>query len=379
MSKLSSNTRRETMLGFQPPAIGDEEIAAVAETLRSGWLTTGPRAAELERRMAEYLQAEHVLALASGTAALHLALVGLGVGPGDEVITTTITWPATVNVIVHSGATPVFVDVLEGDLNIDPRLVAEAVTGKTKAIVPVDLAGQPADLDPLLELGVPIVEDAAHAAESWYRGRKIGAIADVTCFSLYATKNIAAGEGGLIATNRDDVAQAVRDLRLMRRGDGSRYDIAVPGYKANLSDVLATIALCQLDKVEQHGEIRRRQFAAYDEAVAELPGITPLTRDDRDVHALHLYVVRVDPETAGATRDEYQRALAEENIATSIHFLPVHKLTFYRERFPDQPALPVAERAGDEILSLPLSPAHSDDDIADAVAALRRVHERFTG
>ena len=379
MSKLSSDTRRETMLGFQPPAIGDEEIAAVAETLRSGWLTTGPRAAELERRMAEYLQAEHVLALASGTAALHLALVGLGVGPGDEVITTTITWPATVNVIVHSGATPVFVDVLEGDLNIDPALVAAAVTGRTKAIVPVDLAGQPADLDPLLELGVPIVEDAAHAAESWYRGRKVGAIADVTCFSLYATKNIAAGEGGLIATNREDVAQAVRDLRLMRRGDGSRYDIAVPGYKANLSDVLATIALCQLDKVEQHGEIRRRQFAAYDEAVTELTGITPLTRDDRDVHALHLYVVRVDPETAGATRDEYQRALAEENIATSIHFLPVHKLTFYRERFPDQQALPVAERAGDEILSLPLSPAHSDDDIADAVAALRRVHDRFTG
>ena len=379
MSKLSSDTRRATMLGFQPPAIGDEEIAAVAETLRSGWLTTGPSAAELERRMAEYLQAEHVLALASGTAALHLALVGLGVGPGDEVITTTITWPATVNVIVHSGATPVFVDVLEGDLNIDPGLVAEAVTERTKAIVPVDLAGQPADLDPLLELGIPIVEDAAHAAESWYRGRKVGAIADVTCFSLYATKNIAAGEGGLIATNRDDVAQAVRDLRLMRRGDGSRYDIAVPGYKANLSDVLAAIALCQLDKVEHHAEIRRHQFAAYDAAVAELPGITPLTRDDRDVHALHLYVVRVDPETAGATRDEYQRALAEENIATSIHFLPVHKLTYYRERFPDQPALPVAERAGDEILSLPLSPAHSDDDIADAVAALRRVHERFTG
>jgi dTDP-4-amino-4,6-dideoxygalactose transaminase len=367
------------MLGFQPPAIGDEEIAAVAETLRSGWLTTGPRAAELERRMAEYLEAEHVLALASGTAALHLAVVALGIGPGDEVITTPITWPATANVIVHSGATPIFVDVREGDLNIDPSLVAQAVTERTKAILPVDLAGQPADLDPLLELGIPIVEDAAHAAESRYRGRKIGAVADVTCFSLYATKNIAAGEGGLISTNRADVAQAVRDLRLMRRGDGSRYDIAVPGYKANLSDVLAAIALCQLDKVESHAEIRRRQFAAYDDAVSELAGITPLARDDRDVHALHLYVVRVEPEIAGATRDDYQRALAEENIATSIHFLPVHKLTFYRERFPDQPALPVAERAGDEILSLPLSPAHSDDDIADSIAALRRVHERFTG
>ena len=367
------------MLGFQPPAIGEEEIAAVTETLRSGWLTTGPSAAELERRMEEYLEADHVLALASGTAALHLALVALGIGPGDEVITTPITWPATANVIVHTGATPVFVDVREGDLNIDPGLAAQAVTERTKAILPVDLAGQPADLDPLLELGIPIVEDAAHAAESRYRGRKVGAIAEVTCFSLYATKNIAAGEGGLISTNSDEIAQAVSDLRLMRRGDGSRYDIPVPGYKANLSDVLAAIALCQLDKIDRHAEIRRRQFAAYDAAVAELDGITPLARDDRDVHALHLYVVRVDPEAAGATRDDYQRALAEENIATSIHFLPVHKLTFYRERFPDQPALPVAERAGDEILSLPLSPAHSDDDIADAVAALRRVHERFTG
>jgi dTDP-4-amino-4,6-dideoxygalactose transaminase len=378
MSKLSSReSKRATMLGFQPPAIGEEEIAAVAETLRSGWLTSGPRAAELERRMAEYLEAEHVLALASGTAALHLSLVALGIGPGDEVITTPITWPATANVIVHTGATPVFVDVRDADLNIDPDRVAEAVTERTKAILPVDLAGQPADLDPLLALGFPVVEDAAHAAESLYRGRKVGSIADVTCFSLYATKNIAAGEGGLISTNRNDVAEAVRDLRLMRRRDGSLYDIPVPGYKANLSDVLATIALCQLDKLVRHAEIRRRQFAAYDGAVAELDGITPLVRDERDVHALHLYVVRIDADTAGASRDEYQHALAEENIATSIHFLPVHRLTWYRERFPEQPSLPVAERAGDEVLSLPLSPAHTDDDIADAIAALRRVHERL--
>jgi dTDP-4-amino-4,6-dideoxygalactose transaminase len=375
MSKLSS--RRGTMLGFQPPAIGDEEIAAVTETLRSGWLTTGPNAARLEERMKEFLEAEHVLALASGTAALHLSLVALGVGPGDEVITTPITWPATANVIVHTGATPVFVDVREDDLNIDPFLAAEAVTERTKAVLPVDLAGQPADLDPLLELGLPVIEDAAHAAESVYRGRKVGSIADATCFSLYATKNIAAGEGGLIATNRDDVAQAVLDLRQMRRGDGSIYDIPVPGYKANLSDVLAAIALCQLDKVQAHAAIRRRQFALYDDALAELDGIRPLSRDERDVHALHLYIVRVDPERAGATRDEYQRALREENISTSIHFLPVHKLTWYRERLRDQPALPVAERAGDEIVSLPLSPAHSDDDIADVIAALHRVHERF--
>ncbi len=373
--KLSS--RRDTFLGFQPPAVGEEEIAAVAETLRSGWLTTGPKAAELEARMREFLEAEHVLAVASGTAALHLSLLALGVGPGDEVITTPITWPATANVIVHAGATPVFADVREGDLNIDPERVRELVTPRTKAILPVDLAGQPADLDPLLELGLPLVEDAAHAAESRYRGRKVGGICDATCFSLYATKNIAAGEGGLIATNRADVAQAVEDLRLMRRGHGSRYDLVVPGYKANLSDVLAAIALVQLAKVPEHRSIRERQFALYDAALAELDGIEPLARDPRDTHALHLYVVRVDAERAGATRDEYQQALTEERIGTSIHFLPVHRLSWYRDRF--RADCPVAERAGDEVLSLPLSPAHSDDDIRDAIAALQRVHARFAG
>jgi dTDP-4-amino-4,6-dideoxygalactose transaminase len=165
----------------------------------------------------------------------------------------------------------------------------------------------------------------------------------------------------------------------MRRGHGSRYDIPVPGYKANLSDVLASIALVQLDKIERHREIRLRHVAAYDAAVAELEGIDPLARDPRDTHALHLYVVRIDAERAGATRDDYQQALAEERIGTSIHFLPVHRLTAYRERFPDQPPLPVAEKAGDEVLSLPLSPAHSDADVEDAIDALRRVHARFAG
>jgi len=372
------STRRDTFLGFQPPAIGDEEIAAVAETLRSGWLTTGPRTAELERRFAEYVGARHCRAVASGTAALHLSLLALGVGPGDEVVTTPITWPATANVIVHAGATPVFADVREEDLNVDPAEVARLVGPKTKAIVPVHLAGQPADLDPLHALGLPVVEDAAHAVESAYRGRKIGALSEVTCFSLYATKNVAAGEGGLITTDRDEVAQTVEDLRLMRRGDGSRYDIAVPGYKANLSDVLASIALVQLEKIERHRAIRLRHVAAYDDAVANLDGIEPLARDPRDTHALHLYIVRIDPQRAGGTRDEYQRALAEERIGTSIHFLPVHRLSAYRKRLPQQPPLPRAERAGAEILSLPLSAAHSDADVADAIEALRRVHAAFT-
>jgi dTDP-4-amino-4,6-dideoxygalactose transaminase len=369
---------RSTRLGFQPPAIGEEEIAAVVETLRSGWLTTGPRAALLEERMATYLEAEHVLAVTSGTAALHLALLAVGVGPGDEVITSPITWPATANVIEHCGATPVFCDVHDTDLNIDPALIPALVTEKTKAIMPVHLAGQPADLDPILALGLPVVEDAAHAAESRYRGRKLGSISDAACFSLYATKNIVAGEGGLVATNRDDVAAAIRNMRLTRRGDGSRYDQVTAGFKANLSDVLAAIALVQLDRVEAHARIRERQFALYDEGLAGLEGIAPLARDDRDTHALHLYVVRIDAARAGATRDDYQRALTDELIGTSIHFLPVHRLTWFRERYPNQERLPVAERAGDEVLSLPLSPAHSDDDILDAVDAVRRVHARFT-
>ena len=373
--KLSS--RRPTFLGFQPPAVGEEEIAAVAEAIRSGWLTTGPRAEELERRFAEYAGARHALAVSSGTAAMHLSLVALGVGPGDEVITTPITWPATANVIVHTGATPVFADVRDSDLNIDPARVAELVTPRTKAIMPVHLYGQPADLDPLWALGLPVVEDAAHAAESEYRGRKIGGLSDATCFSLYATKSIAAGEGGIVTTNRDDVAEAVRALTIMRRGHGSLYDIAAPGYKANLSDVLASIALCQLDKVERHRELRLRQVELYDGAVAELEGIDPVGRDPRDTHAHHLYPVRVDPERAGAGRDDYRQGLAEENIGTSVHFLPVHLLTAYRERYPGQPPLAVAERAGAELLSFPLSPAHSEEDIRDAIEALRRVHASF--
>jgi dTDP-4-amino-4,6-dideoxygalactose transaminase len=373
-----SSSKRKTFLSFQPPAIGPEEVAAVTETLTSGWLTSGPRAEELERRLAELTGAKHALAVASGTAAMHLSLVGLGIGSGDEVITSPITWPATANVIVHAGATPVFVDVRDNDLNIDPELAAAAVTERTKAILPVDLAGQPADLDPLLELGLPVVEDAAHAIEAEYRGRQIGSVAHATCFSLYATKNVAAGEGGAITTDDDVLADELRELRLMRRSHGSRYDVRRAGFKANLSDILAAIALCQLDKIEAHAEIRQRQVEAYDAAVADLSGITPLARNPRDRHSLHLYVVRIDPDAAGADRDAYQTALAEENIGTSIHFLPVHTLTYYRERFPQPAPLPVAERAGREVLSLPLSPAHSDEDIADAVDALRRVHARFT-
>ena len=243
---------RETQLGFQPPAIGEEEIEAVADALRSGWLTTGPRAALLEERMAEYLEAKHVLAVASGTAALHLALVALGLGEGDEVITTPITWPATANVIVHTGATPVFVDVREGDLNIDPALVAAAVTERTKAILPVHLAGQPCDLDPLWALGHP--GDRGRGSRSGERLSRTQARRPLRGDLLLALRDEEhrRGRGRPRLDEHDEIAEAIRNLRLMRRGDGSRYDITVPGYKANLPDVLAAIALVQLDKLAEH-------------------------------------------------------------------------------------------------------------------------------
>ena len=282
------------MLGFQPPAIGDEEIAAVTETLRSGWLTTGPRTAELEERFAEYVGAEHVLAVASGTAALHLSLLGLGVGPGDEVITSPITWPATANVIVHTGATPVFADVRDS-ISTSTRARRRARHREDEG----DHACPPRgpDVRPRPAVRARAADHRGRRARRGERvpGRKIGALSEATCFSLYATKNIAAGEGGLISTNDSNVADTINDLRIMRRMQGLLYDIAVPGYKANLSDVLASIALVQLGKVEKHREIRQRQFAAYDAAVAELEGLATLARDPRDTHALHLYVIRVDP------------------------------------------------------------------------------------
>lgn len=369
--------RRLKRLEFQPPSLGDEEISAVVKTLRSGWLGAGPKGELLEKRVAEHLGVRHVVAVSSCTVALELALLALDVGREDEVITTPLTWPATANAIEHTGARPVFCDVREADLTLDPALVASCITPRTKAIVPVDLAGQPAGLDALRTCGLPVVEDAAHAFGATCRGRPVGTISDATCFSLYVTKHVAAGEGGLVATEDADLAARVRRMRRIARDADGRYDQLAPVIKASLPDVLASIALVQLDKLGRHDAARTRQFALYDDGLADLDGIEPLARDVRDKHARHLYIVRVDPDRAGATRDGYQRALARELIATSIHFLPVHRLHWFAERYPDQPPLPVAERAGEQVLSLPVSPAHSDDDIRGVIDSVRAAHSRF--
>jgi dTDP-4-amino-4,6-dideoxygalactose transaminase len=382
---------RETLLSFSPPVIGDEEVAAVIETVRSGWLTSGPRARELEQRFAEYVGAPFAIATSSCTTALHLALLAAGVGPGDEVVTTSFTWPATTNAIIHAGAAPVFADVDPGSLNVDPRAMEAAITPRTRALLPVHFAGAPCDMDAIEGLanshGLALVEDAAHAVETTCGARKVGAIGDFTCFSLYATKSLAGGEGGVITTASEESADRLRLLRAQgitrdpwRRQQTrmlGHYDVVLPGFKANLADLQAAVALPKIDRIDAYHADREALVARYDRGVAGLSGIEPIERPPLGRHAHHLYVVRIDPALAGADRDRYAAALMAENISTGLHFLPVHKLSWYRENLPAY-SLPSTEAAGESVLSLPLSAAHRPDDIDDVLAALRKLHSAFT-
>jgi len=388
--------RGERRLDFAPPALGDEERANVLRSLETGWLTTGPFARQLESEFADYAEAPLALAVSSCTAAMYLALraLGIGEGDGDEVITTPLTWPATANVIVRAGARPVFVDVDDATLCLDPAAVAAAVTPRTRAIMPVHYAGHPCDLAELEEIcrehDLRLVEDAAHATETRLAdGRKIGAVGDVTCFSFYANKNLAAGEGGMLTLVDEELAARITSLRLHgltrdswkryeKKGPGA-YDVLEPGYKLNLSDLHAGVALGQLHRLEEHHARRVAQAERYAEGLAGLEGISPLGVElgPAGVHAWHIYVVRIARDGAGADRDAYAEALGEEGIGTGLHFLPVHDLTYFRASHPT-PSLPVAEAAGAEVLSLPLSPAHSLEDVDDVVAAVRRLHAHFT-
>jgi dTDP-4-amino-4,6-dideoxygalactose transaminase len=382
---------RDTLLSFSPPLIGEAEIESVVATLRSGWLTSGPRALELEERFADRVGARHAVATASCTAALHLALVAAGLEPGDEVITSSFTWPATVNAIIHAGATPVFAEIDPGTLNVDAGAMRSLVGERTRALLPVHFAGGPCDMDAIMaiaaERSLLVVEDAAHAVETMVGDRRVGSIGDFTCFSLYATKSLAGGEGGVITTDSDDAAAALRLLRAqgITRDPWGRqvsrslghYDVVTPGYKANLADLQAAVALPKLDRLDDVYAQRARLVELYDGGLAELEGIEPIARPPFGRHAHHLYVVRIDAARAGGDRDRYAEALMAENIATGLHFLPVHTLTWYRENLPAV-SLPETERAGADVLSLPLGGAHTERDVDDVLAALRKLHAAFT-
>jgi dTDP-4-amino-4,6-dideoxygalactose transaminase len=377
----------EALVPFAPPAIGVEEIAEVVETLESGWLSTGPRVARFEREFADYTGAEHAIAVNSCTAALHLSLLAGAVGQGDEVITTPLTFCATANVVVHTGATPVFADIDPDTFNLDPLAADAAVTPRTRAIVPVHFAGRPADMDAFSRLatrkGLVLVEDAAHSVEGVAQGRKIGSIGHFTCFSFYATKNLTTGEGGMVTTSDANAAAFMRTASLhgMSRnawtryapGGSAQYDVLMAGFKYNMMDLQAAIGLHQLAGIESRLARRQEIWAQYDEALASLPLRLPAPVRDGDVHARHLYTVLVEP-TAGMSRDTLQARLGERGISTSIHFRALHLQPFYQERFGLRRGMfPVAEAVSDSTLSLPLSAGMTPEAVERVIEALHDV------
>ena len=369
MSELSS-TRRDTFLSFQPPAIGEEEIEAVSETLRSGWLTTGPRTAELERRFAEYVGARHCLAVASGTAALHLSLLALGVGPGDEVITVPFTFLATVSAIDYTGARPVFVDVDPRTLTMDPTALEAAITPRTRAVIPVHLYGRPADMDPIVAIarrhGLVVIEDAAQAHGADYKGRRVGTLGDMACFSFYPGKNLGAyGEGGLVVT---DSPEYTRTLRMLRDwGAEKKYEHVLKGYNYRMEGIQGAVLRVKLRHLDDWTDARRAAAARYDELLVDSGVETPPPASDAR-HVYHIYAVRT------ASRQAWQDALKEQGIQTGVHYpVPVHLQPAFADLGYRAGQFPASERAAKEVLSLPMFPELSAEQCETVCGAVRRL------
>lgn len=385
---MSATTTSTTQtVPFSPPDIGAAEIAEVVATLESGWLSTGPRVSRFEEAFAAFTGASHAVALNSCTAGLHLSLLASAVGPGDEVITTPLTFCSTANVIVHCGATPVFADVDPSTGNLDPAAAAAAITATTRALIPVHYGGRPADVVAFSRLarrhGLVTIEDAAHCIEGVSAGRKIGTTADFTSFSFYATKNLTTGEGGMVTTESAAAAESIRVAsmhgmtrnawtRYQRLGP-SRYDVLTPGFKYNMTDLQAAIGLHQLAAIGRHLDRRIAIGRLYDAAFADLPFSTFKPVPAGDVHARHLYTILVDP-ASGRERDDVAVALGEAGISTSVHFQAVHLHRYYAERYGlRRGQFPHAERIADTVLSLPFSPALTDRHIDDVIRAVRGV------
>jgi dTDP-4-amino-4,6-dideoxygalactose transaminase len=380
--------RRAEFLPFFRPLISEAAIAEVVDTLRSGWLTRGPRTEQFEGRFAAYLGVPHAVAVNSATAALHLALVGLGVGAGDEVITSPITFPSTANVIVHAGGRPVFADVEPDTLNLDPASVAERIGPRTRAIIAVHLAGHPCDLGPIREAverpGIPIIEDAAHAIEAEYGGRKVGALGRAAAFSFYATKNLTTGEGGMLTTADPGLAEGTRLLALhgISRDAWKRYaadgepawEARLAGFKYNMGDIQAALGLHQLEELEASWRRRRALLQRYRERLRAVRGVRPLAERPGVRHACHLCIVRLDLAGLRLSRRGVIEGLRARNVGSGIHFPALHLEPYYRQTFGFAPGdCPVAEAAGREVLSLPLFPAMTEADVDDAVEALADV------
>jgi dTDP-4-amino-4,6-dideoxygalactose transaminase len=399
---------RETFLPFSPPLIGEEEIAEVVDTLRSDWITTGPKVKRFEQEFAKFIGARDAFAVSSCTAALHLSLLALGIGTGDAVITTPLTFCSGVHVIEHVGARPILVDVEADTLNLDPKEVRRAIeTAKkdhgvrVKAIMPVHLYGHPCDLDAILEIAaehkLAVIEDAAHSLPATYKGHAIGSMAFsakvpvLTCFSFYATKNLTTAEGGMLVAAQDLLEEArLWGLHGMNRDAWKRYgsegswyyEVVRPGYKYNLTDMQAALGLHQLRKLPEFHARRRRIVEQYNTAFRGYPELQrPAERDDVE-HAWHLYVLRLGLGQLRVTRNQFISELQDRKIGCSVHFIPIHLHGYYRDKYGYRPKdFPVANREYQRVVSLPLSPRMTDqdvDDVIEAVTAVVREQSRIT-
>jgi perosamine synthetase len=378
---------REKLLPYGRQLIDEDDIQAVVDSLRSDWLTTGPKVDEFERVFANLVGAEYAVAVSNGTAALHAAIYALGIGPGDEVIIPPMTFAASANCVVYQGGTPVFADVDAGTLLLDPAQVEAKVTPKTKAIIAVDYAGQPCDYDALSAIaerhGLVLVDDACHAVGGSYKGRTVGSLADLNTFSFHPVKHLTTGEGGMITTDNAHFAQRMRtfrnhgittDHRQRAEAGGFFYEMVDLGYNYRLTDIQCALGISQLRKLPASVQKRQQLAAIYTTALADIDYVAPLAVRDDVSHAYHLYMVQFDTGALGMTRADIFRALRGENIGVNVHYIPVHLHPFYRNRFGTAAGLcPVAEAAYERLITLPVFPQMVQADVDDVVAAIGKL------
>jgi len=391
MTKLAVLGGKPVRNDFLPPfkpMIGNEEIDEVIDTLKSDWITAGPKTHRFEEMFKEYIGCKHAITVNSCTAALHLSLVANKIGKGDEVITSPFTFAATADVIEHQNATPVFIDIDRETYNIDPAKIEKKITEKTKAIIPVHYAGHPCEMDDILRIArknnLIVIEDAAHAIGAVYKNKKIGSIGDITCFSFYATKNLTTAEGGMVTTNNTKVAEKIRILRLhgiskdawkRYSSEGSwYYEILYPGYKDNMTDIQASIGICQLKKFAKMQKRREEISKRYREEFEDMPEIIIPTVRKYVRHAWHLYPIQLRTELLRIDRNKFIEALKAENIGTSVHFIPIHLHPYYRNRYGFKRGdFPIAESVYDHEISLPIYPKMTNKDVEDVIAGVKKI------
>ncbi|MCR4316950.1 MAG: aminotransferase class I/II-fold pyridoxal phosphate-dependent enzyme [Planctomycetes bacterium] len=383
---------RESFLPFSKPVIEEDEIAEVVESLRSGWITTGPKVQRFEKMFVDRLGAKNAIAVNSATGGLHIVLHALGLKPEDEVIVPSLTWASTANVVELAGAKTVFCDVSRSTGNIDVEDAKRRITKQTRAIIPVHYTGQPADMDAVYALakerGIVVIEDAAHAVGTKYKGREIGTFGDIVVFSFHPIKNITTGEGGMVIARDDAFADRLRLLRFhgvskdawkrYEKGGVPQFEVIEPGYKYNMLDLQAALGLHQLPKLERFIGRRTEIAELYGKLLADVPGIDPLGFEDyENKHAWHLYIVALDLAKVKLTRNEFMQKLQEINIGTGLHFPALHTQEYYRGRYHHKRGdLPNAEYLGERIMSLPLHPLLSDEDVHDVANALRHLVQK---